>query len=63
MDAALLDWNVSWVFNIENSPRDKPFQLRYQDGKQNNREPWCFSFVILADNINWSPYFRTELQG
>lgn len=25
MDAAVLDWNVSWVFDIENSPRDKPF--------------------------------------
>lgn len=56
MDAAVLDWNVSWVFKIENSPRDKPFSCVIK--KENKATEHfgafpLFSLLIISTKVHF----------
>lgn len=47
MDAAVLDWNVSWVFDIENSPRDKPFSCVIKMENKTTESLGAFTLLSL----------------
>lgn len=57
MDAAVLDWNVSWVFDIENSPRDKPFSCVIKMENKTTESLGAFpllSLMIISTEVHIS---------
>lgn len=57
MDAAVLDWNVSWVFDIENSPRDKHFSFVIKMENKTTESLGAFpllSLMIISTEVHIS---------